>query len=100
MLHLKQVAPGASRQRHGCTLHSNHLFEKQGYAIEEIARASNGSTYDATKATDDHLVHVMIVDVPNGDASAGDSTLQLAADEQASSSRSIVCLLAVHRRRS
>ena len=37
----------------------------QPNATEEFARASNGSTYDATKATDGHLVHITIVDVPN-----------------------------------
>jgi hypothetical protein len=34
-------------------------------AIEEIARATDGSTYDATKAKDGHLVHISIVDIPN-----------------------------------
>lgn len=37
----------------------------QANATEEIARASNGSTYYATKANDGHLMHIWIVDVPN-----------------------------------
>lgn len=41
------------------------IRDGQPNATEEFARASNGSTYDATKATDGRLVHITIVDVPN-----------------------------------